>query len=218
MKKMKVMALALAAALCLGLLSGCGSFSASELVKSNLDLIYLDQYSDDYLKKVGLDKEQAEQQYEGGLEVEAEYFADLFSIELDTCGDEVRQQIIDLYRQIYTHSKYEVGTESRSGDTYLVQLTVYPIDIFQKVADEDTDSFWENMQTRADAGEFADMTDEEYEVTWAQAVIDMVAARIDSIDYLDPQTISVQVVKDDDGVYSIDTSDFNRIDSLMIAY
>lgn len=218
MKKMKVMALALAAALCLGLLSGCGSFSASELVKSNLDLIYLDQYSDDYLKKVGLDKEQAEQQYEGGLEMEAEYFADLFSIELDTCGDEVRQQIIDLYRQIYTHSKYEVGTESRSGDTYLVQLTVYPIDIFQKVADEDTDSFWENMQTRADAGEFADMTDEEYEVVWAQAVIDMVAARIDSIDYLDPQTISVQVVKDDDGVYSIDTSDFNRIDSLMIAY
>lgn len=218
MKKMKVMALALAAALCLGLLSGCGSFSASELVKSNLDLIYLDQYSVDYLKKVGLDKEQAEQQYEGGLEMEAEYFADLFSIELDTCGDEVRQQIIDLYRQIYTHSKYEVGTESRSGDTYLVQLTVYPIDIFQKVADEDTDSFWENMQTRADAGEFADMTDEEYEVAWAQAVIDMVAARIDSIDYLDPQTISVQVVKDDDGVYSIDTSDFNRIDSLMIAY
>lgn len=218
MKKMKVMALALAAALCLGLLSGCGSFSASELVKSNLDLIYLDQYSDDYLKKVGLDKEQAEQQYEGGLEVEAEYFADLFSIELDTCGDEVLQQIIDLYRQIYTHSKYEVGTESRSGDTYLVQLTVYPIDIFQKVADEDTDSFWENMQTRADAGEFADMTDEEYEDVWAQAVIDMVAARIDSIDYLDPQTISVQVVKDDDGVYSIDTSDFNRIDSLMIAY
>ena len=218
MKKMKVMALALAAALCLGLRSGCGSFSASELVKSNLDLIYLDQYSDDYLKKVGLDKEQAEQQYEGGLEMEAEYFADLFSIELDTCGDEVRQQIIDLYRQIYTHSKYEVGTESRSGDTYLVQLTVYPIDIFQKVADEDTDSFWENMQTRADAGEFADMTDEEYEVAWAQAVIDMVAARIDSIDYLDPQTISVQVVKDDDGVYSIDTSDFNRIDSLMIAY
>ena len=111
-----------------------------------------------------------------------------------------------------------MGTESRSGDTYLVQLTVYPIDIFQKVADEDTDSFWENMQTRADAGEFADMTDEEYEVVWAQAVIDMVAARIDSIDYLDPQTISVQVVKDDDGVYSIDTSDFNRIDSLMIAY
>ena len=47
----KLLALALSAAVCAGLLAGCGSFSASDLVKSNLDLIYLDQYTDDYLKK-----------------------------------------------------------------------------------------------------------------------------------------------------------------------
>mgnify|MGYP004475200871 CR=1 FL=1 len=218
MKKIKVIAIVLAAALCMGLLSGCGSFSATELVKNNLDLIYLNQYTDDYLTRVGLDKEQADQEYEDGLAVEAEYFASTFSIELDICGDEIRQQIIDLYRQIYTHSKYEVGAESRSGDTYLVQLTVYPIDIFQKVNDEDAEAFLADMQERADAGEFVNMTDDEYEVVWAQAIIDMVSARIDSIGYLDPQTISVQVVKGDDNVYSIDDSDFNRIDSLIISY
>ncbi len=47
----KLLALALSAAVCAGLLAGCGSFSASDLVKSNLDLIYLDQYTDDYLKR-----------------------------------------------------------------------------------------------------------------------------------------------------------------------
>ena len=46
----------------------------------------------------------------------------------------------------------------------------------------------------------------------------MVSARIDSIGYLDPQTISVQVVKGEDNVYVIDDSDFSRIDSLIIAY
>ena len=46
----------------------------------------------------------------------------------------------------------------------------------------------------------------------------MVSARIDSIGYLDPQTISVQGVKGEDNVYVIDDSDFNRIDSLIIAY
>lgn len=218
MKKIKVIAIVLAAVLCVGLLSGCGSFSAAELVKNNLDLIYLNRYTDDYLTKVGLDKEQAEQQYRDGLEVEAEYFADTFSIDLDTCGDEVRQQIVDLYRRIYTHSKYEVGAESRSGSTYLVQLTVYPIDIFRKVADEDSEGFMEDMQNRVDSGEFDNITDEEYEVIWAQAIIDMVSARLDSIGYLDPQTISVQVVKDADGIYSIDENDFNRIDSLIISY
>ena len=218
MKKMKVIAIVLAAVLCMGLLSGCGSFSATELVKNNLDLIYLNQYTDDYLTRVGLDKEQADQEYEDGLEVESEYFANTFDIDLDICGDEIRQQIIDLYRQIYTHSKYEVGAESRSGDTYLVQLTVYPIDIFQKVNDEDAEAFLADMQERADAGEFVNMTDDEYEVVWAQAIIDMVSARIDSIGYLDPQTISVQVVKGEDNVYVIDDSDFNRIDSLIISY
>ena len=218
MKKIKVIAIVLAVVLCMGLLSGCGSFSATELVKNNLDLIYLNQYTDDYLTRVGLDKEQADQEYEDGLEVEAEYFASTFDIDLDICGDEIRQQIIDLYRQIYTHSKYEVGAESRSGDTYLVQLTVYPIDIFQKVNDEDAEAFLADMQERADAGEFVNMTDDEYEVVWAQAIIDMVSARIDSIGYLDPQTISVQVVKGEDNVYVIDDSDFNRIDSLIISY
>ena len=208
MKKMKVIAIVLAAVLCMGLLSGCGSFSAADLVKNNLDLIYLNQYTDDYLTRVGLDKEQADQEYEGGLEVEAEYFANTFDIDLDICGDEIRQQIIDLYRQIYTHSKYEVGSQSRNGDTYLVQLTVYPIDIFQKVNDEDSEAFLADLQER----------DDEYEVVWAQAIIDMVSARIDSIGYLDPQTISVQVVKGEDNVYVIDDSDFNRIDSLIIAY
>lgn len=218
MKKIKIIAIVLAAVLCMGLLSGCGSFSAADLVKNNLDLVYLNQYTDDYLEKVGLDKEQAQQQYEDGLDVEVEYFANYFTIELDVCGDEVRQQIADLYRQIYNHSKYEVGAESRSGDTYLVQLTVYPIDIFQKVVDEDSEAFQADMQTRADSGEFDNMTDDEYEVVWAQAIIDLVAARIDSIGYLDPQTISVQVVKDENNVYSIDDSDFSRIDSLIIAY
>ena len=99
-----------------------------------------------------------------------------------------------------------------------MQLTVYPIDIFQKVNDEDAEAFLADIQERADAGEFVNMTDDEYEVVWAQAIIDMVSARVDSIGYLDPQTISVQVVKGEDNVYVIDDSDFNRIDSLIIAY
>ncbi len=217
MKRLRILFLAVLAIL-LGVLSGCSSFSAADLVKNNLDLIYLDQYSDEYLKKVNLDKAQAEQQYQEGLNVEADVFANLFNIELDSCADAVKEQILALYRQIYSHSKYEVGTESRNGDTYLVQLTVYPIDIFAKVIEEDVEEFGNTMQSREAAGEFADLTDAEFEAVWAQAVIDMVSGHLNSIGYLDAQTISVQVVQDDDGAYSIDSSDFQRIDSLMIAY
>lgn len=222
----KVLAIALSAVLCLGLLAGCGSsFSASDLVKGNLDLIYLNQYTDTYLKSVDLTKEEANQQYEDGIALEVSYFINYFSIEADYCDDSIEPQITELYHQIYDYSKYEVGGVSKNGETYLVELTVYPIDIMQKVMEEDLDAFYDQWNARLESGEFGDslesMSDEQYEAfetAWAQAVIDMVSARVASIDYLDPQTISVQVTKDSSGVYTIDSSDFSRIDGLIISY
>ncbi len=211
------LALALSALLCLGVLAGCGStFSAADLVQGNLDLIYLNQYTGEYLDSVNLTKEEAGQEYEDGIAVKVDYFCTYFEVVLESCDDTVEPQITELYHQIYDHSKYEVGSETRSGDTYLVELTVYPIDIMQKVMEEDADAFVTQWQERVEAGEFA--TEEAFETAWAQGIIDMVSARLDSIGYLDPQTISVQVTKGEDGRYSIDSSDFSRIDGLIIAY
>lgn len=213
----KLLALMLAASMCALVLAGCGSFSATDLVKNNLDLIYLDQYTDDYLKKTGLTKEEAHQRYEDGIQVEVQTFAGYFNIDLDRCDAAVADQIADLYHQIYTHSKYEVGDSTASGDTYLVSLTIYPMDIIDQAMAHSGD-FGTTWQQRVNSGEFNDLSEEEYETAWAQAILDLVSGQLDSIGYLDPQTISVQVTKDDDGVYGIDTSDFQRIDLLMIDY
>lgn len=213
----KVCALALSVVLCLAVLAGCGSsFSATELVKGNLDLIYLNQYSDTYLKSVNLTKDEANQQYEDGIAVEVDYFCNYFNVVLDSCDETIQPQIADMYRQIYDHSKFEVGGETRNGDTYLVELTVYPIDIFQKFVEEDWETYLTQWQERYLAGEFA--SEQEAETNWAQGLIDQINGRMDSIGYLDPQTVSVQVTKGDDGRYSIDNNDFSRIDGLMIAY
>lgn len=213
----KVFALALAVVLCLAVLAGCGSsFSATELVKGNLDLIYLNQYSDTYLKSVDLTKDEANQQYEDGIAVEVDYFCNYFNVVLDSCDETIQPQIADMYRQIYDHSKFEVGGETKNGDTYLVELTVYPIDIFQKFVEEDWETYLSQWQERYLASEFA--SEEAAETDWAQGLIEQINGRMDSIGYLDPQTVSVQVTKGDDGLYSIDNNDFSRIDGLMIAY
>lgn len=218
----KVLALVLGCALGLGVLAGCGSsFSADGLVKGNLDLIYLNQYTDEYLKSVDMTAEEADAEYEAGIDVEVEYFASYFDIVLDACDDTIETQLTEMYHRIYGHSKYEVGGVSKSGDTYLVQLTVYPIDIMQKVKDEDAESFITDWSARLENGEF-DPEDPDYETkletAWAQAIIDMMNARIDTIGYLEPQTISVQVNKNENDLYTIDDSDFSRIDSLIIQY
>ena len=213
----KLLILAETAALCAALLTGCGSFSASDLVKNNLDLIYLDQYTDEYLKKVDLTKEEAHQQYEQGIQTEVQAFAGYFNIDLDLCDSSISDEIADLYHQLYPHSKYEVGDTSTSGETYLVSLTVYPMDVIDQAMAHSTE-FGAAWQERINNGEFDDATEEQYEEAWAGAIIDLVSVQLDSIGYLDPQTISVQVTKDEDGVYGIDSSDFQRIDRLMIDY
>lgn len=195
-----------------------GEATAAALVQGNLNLIYLNQYTQEYLDSVGLTPEQAEEQYEQGIEVETEYFANYFNILLDSCSDGIEEQIEDLYHQIYAHSKFEVGAATWDGSAYCVELTVYPIDIIQTVVNEDAETFTANWQTRGEAGEFDSMSDEEYETTWAQEVINLVSARLGGIGNLEPQTITVHVEPNASGVYSINDDDFNAIDVLMIQY
>lgn len=195
-----------------------GEATAAALVQGNLNLIYLNQYTQEYLDSVGLTPEQADEQYEQGIEVETEYFANYFNILLDSCSDGIEEQIEDLYHQIYAHSKFEVGAATWDGSAYCVELTVYPIDIIQTVVNEDAETFTTNWQTRGEAGEFDSMSDEEYETTWAQEVINLVSARLGGIGNLEPQTITVHVEPNASGVYSINDDDFNAIDVLMIQY
>ena len=215
-------ALILTLVLSISVLTGCSSgisnYTAADLVQNNLDLIYLNKYTNDYLERVGLTKNEADQEYWDGIATEVAYFADYFDIVLDSCDPSIETQITEMYNKIYSYSKYEVGNQTKNGDTYLVELTVYPIDIISQVMDNDVDAFLDEWYDLGDSGEFDEATDEEVETRWAQMVIDMVSARISSIGYLEPETISVQVVKDSNGIYSISQNDFERIDYLIIAY
>lgn len=205
--------------LVLCLLAGCGMFfAATDLVQGNLDVIYRNEYTQEYLDSVTMTAEEADAQYEEGIGVEVEYFAYYFDILLEYCDESYEERIADLYHEIYAHSKYEVGGQTQNGDTYLVELTVYPIDIMVNVVEEDAEAFMADWQARGEAGEFDEFTDQEFEEAWADGIISLVEARVDDIGYLEPEVISVQITPDEDGVYSISDNDFQRIDSLIIAY
>lgn len=211
---------AVTAALCvlsILLLSGCSSFSSGDYVQSNLDLIYLDQYTDESLQQVNLSEDEAHQKHEDKITAEAQTFASYFAIELDSCDSSVQERIHTLYQQIYPNSKYVIGSPATSDGVYLVPVTIYPIDIIDK-AMENSAAFSESWQARIDAGEFTALSETEYETAWANAILDLVSENQDTIGYLEPQTISVQVTKDDDGAYHMDESEFQRINSLIIDY
>ena len=219
---MKKAALGLMACIMLFSLAGCSSsFDASKHVKGNLDAIYLGIFDEEYVDSIVDTLEECQASYEEGLSYEAQFFMQYSDMDETLLSDETKQEIVDLYRDIYSHSKYDVGDATESNGTYLVSVTIHPMDIIQKFLEEDNEALMTTWEERGAAGEFEEMSDAEFEEAWARLIIDAVKARLDNIGYLDPETISVQVVKEegDDGeYYIISDSDFQRIDEVMIAY
>lgn len=204
-------ALALALALALSL-AGCGAMEdvSRTLVQGNLDEIYLGKYSDEFLELVDITADEAEANYLQGLQTEAEFFTHYFDITYPT--EELTNELVELYKEIYSHSRYEVGESTKVDDTtYGVQLTIYPIDIMQKVVDQSEPVITELNNQTFD-------TYEAYDAAWAEAFIQLCRDNLDSVGYLDPVEMVVQVKRDDNNVWTIYEDDFQDIDLAMIHY
>ncbi len=213
MKRVKTTAAAVLAVLLALSLAGCGtamSDASVMLVQGNLDEIYLGKYDSGFLELVDSTEAVAEENYLQGLETEAQYFAYYFDIEYLT--DELESEIVELYKDIYAHSRYEVGEVAKINDTtYGVSVTVYPVDIMQKVVEQS-----EAAITALNEQTFE--TYEEYDSAWAEMFITLCRDNLDSIGYLDPVDMVVQVTQNSDGVWTIYESDFNRVDAAIISY
>ena len=129
-------------------LAGCSSAlggklqeeQAIALVQGNIDEIYLGKFDEDYMEAVGSTEADCQANYENGLDLEAQFFANYFGIEYFT--DDIREKVIALYRDIYSHSSYTVGSASKLDDnTIVVKMDVQPIDLFVQV----TDTFQDDM-------------------------------------------------------------------------
>ena len=204
-------ALALALALALSL-AGCGAMEdvSRTLVQGNLDEIYLGKYSDEFLELVDITADEAEANYLQWLQTEAEFFTYYFDITYPT--EELTNELVELYKEIYSNSRYEVGESTKVDDTtYGVQLTIYHIDIMQKVVDQSEPVITELNNQTFD-------TYEAYDAAWAEAFIQLCRDNLDSVGYLDPVEMVVQVKRDDNNVWTIYEDDFQDIDLAMIHY
>lgn len=223
--KGKTTALVLALSLALLLpLSACGGgLSADDAqlyVQGVLDENYLGKADPDFLKLIDSTEEETEEVYAGSMETEAQFFLDSF-VESELSQEE-QDRLLDelsaMYRQIYAHSKYTVESASEVDDTtFGVKVTVEPIDIFHQVADELNNGAADELNSR-----YPDqMTDEEYmayEVEWVELFMDLTYEKLPQLDYLDPQTLLVQVALGDDDYWTIPDEDFWAVDALVIDY
>ena len=131
MKKMKrfaALALALGLTLTLGACkkSGLSTFDAKAYVEGLLKETYLGEFDEGYMTLVGITEEEAQATYENSLDVESNNFYYFYDIEYPT--EEFHEKMMDLYKRIYAHAKFEVVSAAAQDDgSFSVKLSIEPI-------------------------------------------------------------------------------------------
>lgn len=108
-------------------------------------------------------------------------------------------------------AKYEVGEAQESADdTFTIDVTVEPFDVFEGIADEITAAVTEEMSNMEQLP-----SDEEINQMVFQKMYDLMAEKIASPVYGDPVTVTITVEPDDDGVYYISEEDMTALDDAL---
>lgn len=211
MKKKRVAIIWVLAAVLL--LAGCGGgFDASGYVRGVLNNIYLGD-SAEYTKMVDITEEEAAEEYEQGIEVEADFFLQYYGI--GEVSDDVYQQIVDMYKTIYQQSKFEVQEAVKNGDDYNVEVLISPIDVIVN-SEEDISAAVDEFVAAADPADYPD--DLSINDALARILVDVINGNMPELGWQDQKSIIVKVEKDDAGYYGLSSDAISQLDQDMIAY
>ncbi len=213
----KIIPLVLACFMLLNLTACSGLESKSKkyakYVTSLLDANYKGQF-ETFTSLTNSDQEAVTTAYNEGIEYLADALIAYYGIELVDDGT-IREQFIELTKSIYAASKYEAKNAVKSGDTYTVEVLVYPMDILQATYD-DVIAYIQDFNDKKEAGYFDEYEIEQYEVEFAQGIIKILSDAIPNISYLEPAS-TIVTIQTDDKNYFISDEDFTKLDHNLIA-
>ena len=221
MKRFAALALALGLTLTLGACkkSGLSTFDAKAYVEGLLKETYLGEFDEGYMTLVGITEEEAQATYENSLDVESNNFYYFYDIEYPT--EEFHEKMMDLYKRIYAHAKFEVVSAAAQDDgSFSVKLSIEPINIVQLAEakfEEAMQPFYDKYPMEVQQA----MSDAEYEAMdqeYAQMILDLYESVMPEIGNEEVQSLVVQIEMDAEGYYSLNDPDFGRIDELIINY
>ncbi len=200
------------------LLAGCGQDTppdfAQVYVRGILDTLYFGEYSEDFLSVTATkDTNVLEAEYEAGLEAEVNYFAYYFGI--DELTDAAKEDVTEMYRELYQLARYEVQPSIAGENSYTVDVTVEPLDVINRVVEEDLEAFAAEQKAASSDG----MTADEYQERYVQGLVELIRAKVADPGYYEPVTLTVEVVEDaEDGLYYLQGNGLAEIDEQIIRY
>lgn len=192
-------------------------FDAVTYVDGLIRQNYLGEFDKQYLELVGITEAEAEATYENGIRMDADYFIYIYGIEYPT--DELREELENLFKEIYSHTKYQVISAARQDDgSYSVKVEAEPIDIVQ-LAESQWDKTVKDFYEKYPVDKLNSMSDKDYEKAdreWARLIVDLYRDKLEDVGNQNARSISIQLEPDKDGYYTISSGDFARLDDLII--
>ena len=125
------------------------------------------------------------------------------------------EEIESLAKNIYCFVIYQLVIARKDGSVYLVDVTIYPINLFAQTSSEVT-AYVDTFNNDVKAGTYNDYSLTDYETLFSQGLIDILNAGCENMSYADPQVITVEIIEDGNKYY-ISDRDFMQIDAAMIS-
>ncbi len=183
-----------------------------EYVKSLIAINYLG-VSEEYIKSTGASKEDADALYEANANLLANNILTYYGITISDAS-EMMDKYVELAKNIYSKVNYKVSPARKDGSVYLVDVTIYPINLFAQ-SSADVAGYVNKFNEGVANGIYNDYTMAQYETEFSTGMIDILNEAATNMTYADPVTVTVEIVVDGD-TYYISERDFLRIDAAMI--
>ncbi len=197
-------------------LTGCGANETNKKYKNYVKCLIGINYlgaTDDYIESAGVNKSDAESLYAANIDVLTDNILNYYSISLPKDSAAYEKYRI-LATNIYSKVNYSVSDPYEQDGKTLIDVTIYPINIFAQTK-EDVMLYIDSFNQRVARGEFNDYTIDEYNEEFSLGLSDILSEACNVIEYADPIIVTVTIIDDGNNFY-ISNEDFLAIDAVMI--
>lgn len=205
MKKMRNRLIVTLVALAMVFTTACGSsFDASSYITAFMDMLTQGDVSQ-YAQLTKQSEEDAGKDYQEMLDAMKEAF------DQDGVTEETKQKVVDVYVQVLKKAKYTVHDAEKTDEGYNVTVDIEPITgLYDGLMDEITGE----MDAAIESGEMT--LDNMYDWIFSK-MAEKMEGRVDSLSYGEVQSVTLTIVKGDDG-YEIKDQDAisEKIGQLLI--
>ena len=195
--------------ICACFLSGCG-IDTDQYILSSLNVICRSDYAE-YSKLTGKSSSDLAEEQNMFLTAQADRLIQALGGE--GCSADMRKRYVDFIKMLYADARYEIKVKNNKKNES--DLIIYPITLLTAQTDE-LKTYTEKFQAANEEFAYSSLSSEDYIDTYLDGMLSVLGAHLSEIEYDSPQSYTLTVEKDENGLYTIEPGTLSSILEIML--